>query len=94
VRPRRAGRLVEQLLKAAIGVAIPSSPGVVGTYEWLGVASLGLLGIASDEALAFAILLHATWYIATTLAGGSALGVRTLGGARRARTARALEAVR
>jgi uncharacterized membrane protein YbhN (UPF0104 family) len=61
-----------------LGVAIPSSPGFVGTYEWLGVASLGLLGIGSEEALAFAILLHACWYVPTTLIGGLALGVRAL----------------
>ena len=26
----------------ALEVAIPSSPGYVGTYQWVGVASLGL----------------------------------------------------
>jgi uncharacterized protein (TIRG00374 family) len=36
-----------------LGSAIPSSPGYVGTYEWLGVASLGLLGVPREEALAF-----------------------------------------
>lgn len=71
--------LVDAMFVAAVmnlGVAIPSSPGFVGTYEWLGVASLGLLGIASEEALAFSILLHACWYVPTTLAGGAALGAR------------------
>ena len=89
--------LVDAMFVTAVmnlGVAIPSSPGFVGTYEWLGVASLGLLGIPSDGALAFAILLHASWYIPTTLAGGSAVGVRILGGVRRARTARAMGAVK
>jgi hypothetical protein len=84
--------LLEAMFVAAVmnlGVAIPSSPGFVGTYEWLGVASLGLLGIASEEALAFSILLHACWYVPTTLAGGTALGVRALVRVRRARTARA-----
>ncbi len=61
-----------------LGVAVPSSPGFVGTYEWLGVASLGLLGIGSEEALAFSILLHACWYVPTTIAGGILLGVRAL----------------
>jgi glycosyltransferase 2 family protein len=27
-----------------LGSAVPSSPGYVGTYKWLGVASLGLSG--------------------------------------------------
>ena len=64
-----------------LGSAIPSSPGFVGTYEWLGVASLGLLGVGHEPALAFTILLHAAWYVPTTLAGGVALiarGVRRL----------------
>jgi uncharacterized protein (TIRG00374 family) len=72
-------RLVDAMLVAAVmnlGVAIPSSPGFVGTYEWLGVASLGLLGVGLEEALAFSILLHACWYVPTTLAGAIALGVR------------------
>ena len=64
----------------ALGVAIPSSPGYVGTYQWLGVASLGLLDVPLEEALAFTILLQATWYIPTTLAGGAVLGVRALRG--------------
>ena len=83
--------LVEAMFVAAVmnlGVAIPSSPGFVGTYEWLGVASLGLLGIASEQALAFSILLHACWYVPTTLAGGTALGVRGLMRVHRARRAR------
>jgi uncharacterized protein (TIRG00374 family) len=84
--------LIDATFVAAVmnlGVAIPSSPGFVGTYEWLGVASLGLLGISSEEALAFSILLHACWYVPTTLVGGVALGVRGFTRIRRARTARA-----
>ncbi|MGH3065674.1 MAG: lysylphosphatidylglycerol synthase transmembrane domain-containing protein [Gaiellaceae bacterium] len=59
-----------------LGSAVPSSPGYVGTYEWLGVASLGLLGVDNEPALAFTILLHAAWYAPTTLFGGVALGAR------------------
>jgi uncharacterized protein (TIRG00374 family) len=59
-----------------LGVAIPAAPGFVGSYEWLGVASLRLVGIHQNQALAFAIVLHACWYVPTTLAGGTALGVR------------------
>lgn len=62
----------------ALGVAIPSSPGYVGTYQWLGVASLGLLDVPVNEALAFAILMQASWFIPTTLAGGAILGWRAL----------------
>ena len=63
----------------ALGVAIPSSPGYVGTYQWLGVASLGLLDVPVNEALAFSILMQASWYIPTTLVGGAILGWRALG---------------
>jgi uncharacterized protein (TIRG00374 family) len=59
-----------------LGSAVPSSPGYVGTYEWLGVASLGLLGIDHEPALAFTILLHAAWYVPTTVVGAVALGAR------------------
>jgi uncharacterized protein (TIRG00374 family) len=62
----------------ALGVAIPSSPGYVGTYQWLGVASLGLLDVPVNEALAFAILMQASWYVPTTLAGGVILGWRAI----------------
>lgn len=71
--------LLDALFVAAIvnlGVAIPSSPGYIGTYQWLGVESLGMLGIGRDEALAFSILLHAVWYVPTTLVGVSILALR------------------
>ena len=61
-----------------LGVAIPSSPGFVGTYQWLGVASLGLFGVSGEEALAFAILLQAVWYVPTTLVGGAFLTIRAV----------------
>ena len=69
-----------------LGSAVPSSPGYVGTYEWLGVASLGLLGVGTEHALAFTILLHAAWYVPTTLVGGVALGVRGVRQLRRSRS--------
>jgi glycosyltransferase 2 family protein len=61
-----------------LGSAVPSSPGYVGTYEWLGVASLGLVGVDHEPALAFTILLHASWYVPTTLVGAAALGARAV----------------
>jgi glycosyltransferase 2 family protein len=64
----------------ALGVAIPSSPGYIGTYQWLGVAALGLLDVPVEQALAFSILMHASWYVPTTLAGGVFIGVRALRG--------------
>jgi len=72
-----------------LGSAVPSSPGYVGTYEWLGVASLGLLDVPHEQALAFTILLHAAWYVPTTISGGVALSVRGVRQLRRSRAERA-----
>jgi uncharacterized protein (TIRG00374 family) len=72
--------LVEAVFVTAainLGVAIPSSPGFVGTYQWLGVSALALFGIGQESALAFAIVLQAVWYIPTTLAGLVLLLTRT-----------------
>ena len=79
--------LLETAFVAAVmnlGVAIPSSPGFVGTYQWLAVASLSLFDVPREEALAFAILMQAVWYVPTTVVGG-ALIVRRF--ARRRRVA-------
>ena len=64
----------------ALGVAIPSSPGYIGTYQWLGVAALGLLDIPVEQALAFSILMQASWYVPTTVAGGAFVGLRLVRG--------------
>jgi glycosyltransferase 2 family protein len=68
-----------------LGVAVPSSPGFVGTYQWLCVSTLGLLSVGHAEAFAFSVLFHAVWYVPTTLAGlalaaarGRSLGVAAL----------------
>ena len=52
-----------------LGVAIPSSPGFVGTYQWLGVSALALFGVSREAGLAFAIVMQAAWYVPTTLVG-------------------------
>lgn len=62
----------------ALGVAIPSSPGYIGTYQWLALASLGLLDVPVNEALAFSILMQASWFVPTTLAGGAVIAARAL----------------
>jgi glycosyltransferase 2 family protein len=76
----------DALLVAAVvnlGVAIPSSPGFIGTYQWLCVSTLSLLDIGRNKALAFSILLHASWFVPSTIAGGLFLATRLI---RRART--------
>jgi uncharacterized protein (TIRG00374 family) len=65
--------LVEVVFVTAVinlGVAIPSSPGFIGTYQWLGVSALTLFDVGTDQALAFSILLQAVWYVPTLLVGG------------------------
>jgi hypothetical protein len=59
-----------------LGVAVPSSPGFVGTYQWLGVSALALFGVSQESALAFAIAMQAVWYVPTTLVGAVLLVVR------------------
>jgi glycosyltransferase 2 family protein len=89
--------LAEALFVTAVlnlGSAVPSSPGYVGTYEWLGVASLGLLGVDNEPALAFTILVHAAWYVPTTLFGAIALGARGLRSVRRRRRVVRMKATR
>jgi hypothetical protein len=61
-----------------LGVAIPSSPGFVGTYQWLAIAALGLFSVSRTDAFALSILLHASWFVPTTLAG---LGLAAWAGA-------------
>jgi uncharacterized protein (TIRG00374 family) len=70
----------------ALGVAIPSSPGYIGTYQLIAVESLGLLDVAPSQALAFSILMHASWFVPTTLVGGAIIGWRALRMAERPRT--------
>jgi uncharacterized protein (TIRG00374 family) len=62
-----------------LGVAIPSSPGFVGTYQWLGVSALALFGIGREDGLAFAICMQAVWYVPTTIAGAVILVAHTRG---------------
>jgi uncharacterized protein (TIRG00374 family) len=68
--------LVEAIFVTAalnLGVAIPSSPGFVRTYQWLGVSALTLFGVSQEAGLAFAIVLQAVWFVPTTIAGGAIL---------------------
>ena len=53
----------------SLGAAIPSSPGMIGTYQWLAVTSMAVVGIGRADALAFSILAQAAAYIPVTLAG-------------------------
>jgi uncharacterized membrane protein YbhN (UPF0104 family) len=52
-----------------IGSAIPSAPGFIGTYHWLASSTLILYGVSRPDAVAFAVLIHASWFLPTTLIG-------------------------
>lgn len=58
---------------AALGIAIPSSPGAVGVLEVSIVGSLSLFGLDPTMALAFAITLHLIQYLVTGVLGTYAL---------------------
>jgi uncharacterized protein (TIRG00374 family) len=58
-----------------LGSAVPSAPGFIGTYHWIAASALGLFAIGGADALAYAVLVHAAWFIPTTVIG-SVLMVR------------------
>lgn len=67
------------LLIIAIGMAIPSAPGFIGTYEFFGISALSLLGIAGGNALGFILLLHAVSFLGTSIIGASCLIIQSSG---------------
>jgi uncharacterized protein (TIRG00374 family) len=84
--------VLEAMLVASVinlGVAIPSSPGFIGTYQWLAVSALALFGIGTNDALAFGVLMQAVWYVPTTLVGGALLVRRMVAAVRATTRARA-----
>jgi uncharacterized protein (TIRG00374 family) len=52
-----------------LGSTIPAAPGFIGTYHWLAASALGLFGVAQPDAVAFAVILHAAWFVPTTVIG-------------------------
>ncbi len=53
----------------AFGVAIPSSPGFFGVFEYASRAGLGLYGIGAAGAVSFAVGIHIGWFIPITVIG-------------------------
>ncbi len=60
-----------------LGMMIPAAPGAVGTYEFVSVAVLGLLGVAQEPALALTLLMHA--WVLLVLVGAGLLGLAASG---------------
>ena len=57
------------LVIIATGVAIPSSPGFIGTLQFFCVTGLALFEVPKSEALGFSIVYHASQYVPVTLLG-------------------------
>jgi uncharacterized protein (TIRG00374 family) len=57
------------LVVVSISILIPSSPGFIGVYHAGAVWTLTLYGIGKEDALSFALVLHAAQFIPITLIG-------------------------
>jgi uncharacterized protein (TIRG00374 family) len=55
-----------------LATAIPAAPGYVGTFELATVTIAGSVGISAAPALAFAVLVHATTLLLTSVGGATA----------------------
>ena len=53
----------------AVGVALPSSPGFFGAFEYFSRVALGLYGVGAGAALGFAIGTHLGWFLPITAIG-------------------------
>lgn len=53
----------------SFSLVIPSAPGFVGTFEFVGVFTLGLFAVAPSPALSLILVLHATQIVPTVLLG-------------------------
>lgn len=58
---------------AALGVALPSSPGSIGIYEAVFVGALAVFDVPYENALAFALVNHAIYVVVTGILGLYAL---------------------
>lgn len=57
------------LVVVSLGIAIPSSPGFIGTYHFFCIVALSVFGVSKDIAGSFSIFFHALGYIPLTLTG-------------------------
>jgi uncharacterized protein (TIRG00374 family) len=57
------------LVVVSVSILVPSSPGFVGVYHYGTVWTLASYGIAKEQALSFALVLHAAQYIPITAMG-------------------------
>jgi len=52
-----------------LGVLVPSSPGFVGTFQYVCVTSLAVLSVERAAAAGFSVLFHALWFVPLTVTG-------------------------
>ena len=56
------------MIVGAFGIIAPS-PGGIGSYHYLAMIGMGVIGIANDDALSFATLVHTGQTVMTIIAG-------------------------
>ena len=66
--PFSAGLLLQALI--AIGVALPSTPGFFGPFEFFGKAGLAVYGVRDASAVGWVLGFHVLSYIPITIMGG------------------------
>ncbi len=52
-----------------MGLAVPSSPGYIGVYQFLLVYLLAIFGIPKTQSFAVSLFFHASWYIPYNILG-------------------------
>jgi uncharacterized protein (TIRG00374 family) len=57
------------LVVVNLGIMLPAMPGYVGTFQFFAVASLAVWSVPKEQALAVAIVAHATQYLMVTAIG-------------------------
>jgi uncharacterized protein (TIRG00374 family) len=61
------------LCLTSLGMAVPSSPGHIGVFEYLTVVSLSSFGLSSETALGYALVLHGLGYLVPVVLGSIAI---------------------
>jgi len=57
------------LIVISMGIAIPSSPGYIGTFQYFAILGLGVFGIDKNTALTYSLVLHVSQWIIITVIG-------------------------
>jgi len=66
------------LVVLSLSFIIPAAPGAVGTYEFFTIAALAPFTVNSNQAVGFAIALHAVTYLAAMVLGLFSLSAESL----------------